>query len=111
MKVMANTSEFGRLLDLVANDPSPALQAAFIAWARANLPNRGAPSQGDVVAAGGYSAGQAGRKVDYLVKCYRSREDTAATYADAMAHILSKPENAALKVAFSKETGRGGRIE
>jgi hypothetical protein len=57
-----------------------------------------------VVAAGGFSAGA---KVDRLVKTYRSRVAPHATYSECLTHILSLPENAALKVAYAAETGRG----
>jgi hypothetical protein len=81
-------------------------RASFVAWASANLKEAEPINQGDTVAAGSFTAGA---RVDRLVRAYRAREDARASYAEAMTFVLSQPENAELKIAFSRETGRAAR--
>jgi hypothetical protein len=82
-----------------------AQRASFTAWVAANLKEAEPINQGDITSAG--ASFTAGARVDRLVKTYISREDPRASYAAAMTHVLSQPQNAALKVAYARETGRG----
>jgi len=87
---------------------TPAQRESFTAWVAKNLPETPEIDQGDTTSAG-KSFAAAGARVDYLVRCYRAREDTHASYAEAMDNIVAMPENRELKIAFSRETGRAAR--
>jgi hypothetical protein len=99
---MTNTTpEFGKLYDELAHADTKT-QSAFVAWALQNLPNRDVPAPTDGID-GSSDYGQAGKRVDYLVRCYLSREAPTASYEEGMRHVLSQPQHATLKREFAFE--------